>query len=78
MNAPTPSQAPAAYNVASFCRAHGISRAHFYNLCRRGEGPRIMNLVEIGRGPFGGLRPAGNGRKVSQGNSQKVSHPQRG
>jgi predicted DNA-binding transcriptional regulator AlpA len=38
----TPTQAPAAYDVESFCRAHGISRAHFYNLCNRGEGPRIM------------------------------------
>jgi hypothetical protein len=29
----------AAYSVAEFCSAHGISRAHLYNLWRRDEGP---------------------------------------
>lgn len=33
-----------AYSVAEFCAAHGISRATFYNLLKRGLGPRIMKL----------------------------------
>lgn len=42
VKAPRPPQVPEAYDVNSFCRAHGISRAHFYSLCKKGEGPRIM------------------------------------
>ena len=34
----------AAYSVAEFCAAHGISRATFYNLLKAGLGPRIMKL----------------------------------
>jgi hypothetical protein len=30
------------YSVLEFCRVHGISRAHFYNLVREGLGPRLM------------------------------------
>ncbi len=32
------------YSVSEFCRAHGISRAHFYKLLRDGRGPRIMKV----------------------------------
>lgn len=31
-----------ATSIAEFCKAHGISRAHFYNLLKRGQGPTIM------------------------------------
>lgn len=34
---------PAAYSVLEFCAAHSISRAHLYNLIRRGEGPTLMH-----------------------------------
>lgn len=30
--------------VNEFCREHGISRGHFYNLLKRGEGPTIMKV----------------------------------
>ena len=32
----------AAYSILEFCRAHRFSRAHFYNLMKRGRGPVIM------------------------------------
>ena len=32
----------AAYSILSFCRAHQISKAHLYNLMKRGQGPVIM------------------------------------
>jgi predicted DNA-binding transcriptional regulator AlpA len=31
-----------AFNVAEFCDAHGISRSLFYDLMKRGKGPRII------------------------------------
>lgn len=34
----------AAYSVAEFCRAHGVSRAFFYVLRKRGEGPTVMKV----------------------------------
>jgi predicted DNA-binding transcriptional regulator AlpA len=33
-----------ANSIPSFCRAHGISRATFYNLLKRGEGPIVMKV----------------------------------
>ena len=33
-----------ANHVNGFCREHGISRAHFYNLLKRGDGPAIMKV----------------------------------
>jgi predicted DNA-binding transcriptional regulator AlpA len=35
---------PDAYGIASFCVAHNISRATFYNLVRAGEAPRLMRV----------------------------------
>jgi predicted DNA-binding transcriptional regulator AlpA len=40
MDAPT----TVANHVNGFCREHGISRAHFYNLLKRGDGPAIMKV----------------------------------
>ena len=37
-------QATVARHVDGFCRDHGISRAHFYNLLKRGDGPVIMKV----------------------------------
>jgi hypothetical protein len=31
-----------AYTFDEFCQAHSMSRAHLYNLIKRGEGPEIM------------------------------------
>jgi hypothetical protein len=31
-----------AFTFDEFCRAHAMSRAHLYNLLKRGEGPAIM------------------------------------
>lgn len=33
----------AAYSISEFCAAHRISKAHFYNLMKRGEGPVVMS-----------------------------------
>ncbi len=33
-----------ALSVDQFCEAHHISRAYFYTLMKRGEGPRIMKV----------------------------------
>jgi len=32
----------AAVLIPAFCKAHGISRAHFYNLLKRGKAPRTL------------------------------------
>jgi hypothetical protein len=37
-------QTRVANDVDGFCREHGISRGHFYNLLKRGEGPAIMKV----------------------------------
>ncbi len=33
-----------AWTIDEFCQAHGISRATFYNLLKRGAGPRVMHV----------------------------------
>jgi len=33
-----------ALSIAEFCRRHGISRAHFYNLSKNGDGPALMRV----------------------------------
>ena len=33
-----------AFSIPEFCRRHGISRAHFYNLSRSGDGPALMRV----------------------------------
>jgi hypothetical protein len=42
MNLMIDEQTRVANHVDGFCREHGISRAHFYNLLKRGEGPAII------------------------------------
>jgi predicted DNA-binding transcriptional regulator AlpA len=34
----------AAYSIAEFCRAHGVSKAFFYVLLKRGDAPDIMSV----------------------------------
>jgi predicted DNA-binding transcriptional regulator AlpA len=33
-----------AFSIPEFCRRHGISRAHFYNLSRNGAAPTVMRV----------------------------------
>ena len=33
-----------AYTIDEFCRAHGFSRAHYFNLQKQGGGPRVMRV----------------------------------
>ena len=35
---------PLAFSIPEFCRRHGISRAHFYNLSKSGQGPALMRV----------------------------------
>jgi hypothetical protein len=36
---------PAAYTIAEFCRLHGqLSKATFFNLRKRGDGPVVMKV----------------------------------
>ena len=35
---------PLAFSIPEFCRRHGISRAHFYNLSKSGHGPALMRV----------------------------------
>jgi len=42
MSGETPNDVPEVYDVPAFCHAHGISRAHFYNLRKKGRGPVVM------------------------------------
>jgi len=35
---------PLAFSIPEFCRRHGISRAHFYNLSKSGHGPAVMRV----------------------------------
>jgi predicted DNA-binding transcriptional regulator AlpA len=33
-----------AFSIPEFCRRHGISRAHFYNLSKNGAAPAVMRV----------------------------------
>jgi len=33
-----------AFSIPDFCRSHGISRAHFYNLWKSGDAPTVMRV----------------------------------
>jgi len=33
-----------AFSILEFCRRHGISRAHFYNLSKSGNAPAVMRV----------------------------------
>jgi hypothetical protein len=32
------------FTIEEFCKAHSFSRAHYFNLRNRGEGPRVMHV----------------------------------
>ena len=34
----------ATYSIDEFCTAHGIGKAHFYVMRKRGDGPRVMKV----------------------------------
>lgn len=44
MNNTSTTSVPAAFSVEEFCRAHSISRTHFYEMAARGTGPRLMKV----------------------------------
>lgn len=33
-----------AFSISEFCKAHSISRSHFYDLEKEGRGPRTMQV----------------------------------
>lgn len=33
-----------AFTIETFCKAHGFSKAHYFNLAKAGHGPRIMRV----------------------------------
>lgn len=33
-----------AFTIEEFCKSHGFSRAHYFNLQRASEGPRVMHV----------------------------------
>lgn len=33
-----------ASSIEEFCRRHSISKAHYFNLQKRGQGPRVMRV----------------------------------
>lgn len=35
---------PAVYTIKEFCRAHSLSHGKFYDLIRKGQGPRVMKI----------------------------------
>lgn len=35
---------PPTYTVSQFCDCHNISRAFFYQLCKKGSGPQVLKL----------------------------------
>ena len=43
-NSPEKFNQKACLSVAEFCAEHGISRALFYLLLARGDGPRVMKV----------------------------------
>lgn len=43
-NLSTRTDEPQAYTVASFCKAHSISRSFFYQLLKERAGPRVMKV----------------------------------
>ncbi len=40
----TATTAPAVYSVKDFCAAHDITKVTFYDLLKKGIGPRIMKV----------------------------------
>ena len=41
---PLPPTEILAFSIAEFCRRHGISRGHFYNLWKTGDAPVVMRV----------------------------------
>lgn len=67
----TPQERPAvdrfAYSVPEFAEAHGLSRAHFYNLLRDGKAPKVMY---VGRRTLVSREAAAEWRKRMESESQ--------
>jgi predicted DNA-binding transcriptional regulator AlpA len=57
-------------DVNGFCREHGISRAHFYNLIKRGHGPTVLRA---GRRTLISLEAAAEWRRRMEGLAATLS-----
>jgi predicted DNA-binding transcriptional regulator AlpA len=65
-------QTRVANHVNEFCREHGISRGHFYNLLKRGEGPKIMR---VGRRTLVSAEAAAEWRRRMEVAAEGQRHP---
>jgi len=64
------SETTVASSVAGFCRQHGISRSHFYNLLKRGDGPVIL---KAGRRTLVSADAAAKWRRRMEANAQPTA-----
>lgn len=60
-----------AFSIQGFCRSHGISRTHFYNLRRIGGAPTVM---QVGRRTLISAEAAAEWRRRMEGAARDV-HP---
>ena len=68
-------QSRVANHVDGFCHEHGISRAHFYNLLRPGDGPAIM---KVGRRTLISAEAAAEWRRRMESAAAEQSQPATG
>ena len=61
-----------AVSIAAFCRAHAISRAHFYNLRKRGLAPKTL---VVGRRRLVADESAAQWRRLMEGLTDAQSIP---
>ena len=66
-----PSAETLAFSIQGFCRGHGISRAHFYNLSKSGDAPTVMR---VGRRTLISTEAAADWRRRMEGAARDV-HP---
>lgn len=62
-----PTPALAAYSVADFCAAHGITKVLLYSMLKAGTGPRIM---KVGRRTLISIEAAADWRRQMENGAQ--------
>ena len=60
-----------AFSIQGFCRSHGISRAHYYNLRKIGAAPAVM---QVGRRTLISAEAAAEWRRRMEG-APRDAHP---